>query len=195
MPLNVKNFKEIIKLFNQFINKSTMHEPVFTITSLELLSDSKRDQLMMCPSIPHFYVSIEGWSFNLHINAAIYTIEIGLELEDQVILFYIERRYSSLYKFHRDLINDMPDIQCLKLFPPKKVFGNRDVNFIRQRLYHLQKYFSKISSLRNISKKEAFRQYFNFEKLKSIWCQKELEYQNNVLMANYINASIPFNSF
>ena len=122
------------------------------------LSRTKLEQMSRSKTIPAFYLSVEGWRLDLKLGTVYYTVEIGIELEQEVVLTEKEYRYSDLLKFHKLLESHLNNVPS---FPPKKIFGSKDQSFIRKRQTDLQKYFSKISEIENITRFPPFISFFN----------------------------------
>ena len=131
-----------------------------TSLPLSLLASWKINQLNRCYSVPQYYISIEGWRIDKQLKTTIYTIEIGVKNENNVLLFNIEKRYSELRIIHKILSNNSKI--SLPIFPPRKFFGNFNEEFIRSRHYGLKKYFEGISSINNIDQPLLLNDLFHF---------------------------------
>ena len=53
-------------------------------------------------------------------------------------------RYSQLLDFNEQLIHDYGAIRLLRTFPPKKLIGNKEVDFVAQRMEALQNWMSEL---------------------------------------------------
>ena len=54
------------------------------------------------------------------------------------------RRYNEFYKLHEILEQQYPGIP-LPAIPPKKSIGNKDVKFISERRFYLERFMKKVS--------------------------------------------------
>ena len=151
------------------------HTPTFV--SIESISFHKMEQLKKCTNIPSFYVSIDGWRYDEKIGTVLYIVEIGLELEDKILVLQNERRYSELRKLHLSLFSHFCSKFSFVPFPPKNFFHNSDVNFIRNRQKSLQEYFLNISTIEGIHRFNPFIDFFNFKKMKDIWNKECSSYE------------------
>jgi len=138
------------------------------------LSRTKLDQIGRCKTIPPFYISVEGWRFDTNQQAIFYTIEIGIELEQEVLVREKEYRYSELAKFHKQLVSHFPVVPD---FPPKKFFGSTDQAFVRKRQTDLQKYCSQLSDIENLTRFPPFVSFFQYQSLKSRWAAECSAYE------------------
>lgn len=138
----------------------------FHLVPLQSLPSSKVKRLRTCPTLPNFYVSIEGWRFDKTLRTALYIIELGVLYDDGVMIYRSEHRYSELYKLHKAL-SKSNDIYSA--FPPKKLFGSKDVEFSSERYQQLWSYFDKVSEIRHIDQVPEFNSCFKFSELKHKW--------------------------
>ena len=154
----------------------TMRQKIIPIDSL---SDTKKARLGMCTTQPQFYVSVEGWSINKSTNIVYYTCEVGIQLDEEVLVFTTLQRYSDLYKLNKSLKTDM------KLnFPKKKFFRNTEVEFVRQRFYELQKYMIEISRLPTLMENTTFKILFHSQEMHNAW-ESACERQSFVVPLSY----------
>lgn len=166
-----------------------MTTPGFTDVLVSELSASKQAQLRDGCSYPRFYVVVEGWSFANTGDSVSYTVEIGLELEGHVMSFSCQARYSDLLRLHESLRRDKIVEKQLQKFPKKKVLGNLDVQFIRDRCQRLQRYVAELSRVNDITANKEFERLFQFSKLKNLWEQRCQEYQNRLIELSYMSKS------
>ena len=166
-----------------------MYATAFTDVLESELSSSKQAQLRECCGYPRFYIVVEGWAFANNGGSVSYTVEIGLELEGRVMVFSREARYSDLLRLHESLKHDKVLERQLQKFPQKKVLGNLDVQFIRERCQSLQRYVSKLSHVNDMTKNKEFEKFFQFSKLKNLWEQRMQEYQNRLIEISYSSDS------
>ena len=144
----------------------------------EHLTRAKKEQLDNCLTIPHFYISIDGWRYDKEKKKIMYTLEIGVDLDYEVLIFTTEKRYSEFYKLHNALLQfSLLRNENLSEFPPKKMFSQFDVEFIRERQIKLHNYVSSLSSINWIVQNQDFSNFFNYKDIKAKWVQKLLEQQ------------------
>ena len=60
-----------------------------------------------------------------------------------------DRCYNEFYKLHEKLEQRWPGIP-LPLLPPKKAIGNKDIKFINERRFYLERFLKKMSAFENI---------------------------------------------
>lgn len=134
--------------------------------SLQSLSSLKIRKLRHCPTLPQFYVSIEGWRFDKRLKTALYIFEVGVLYDEGVMIYRSEHRYSELYRLHKALskLNNVNNN-----FPPKKLFGSKDADFISERYQQLYNYFEGISEVKYIDQIPEFNNCFKFSELKQKW--------------------------
>ena len=69
-----------------------------------------------------------------------------------------ERRFSQFHSLNNALIINWPGVY-LPHIPPKKAVGNKDIEFVIERMYFLERFFMKISTmpfLRNCEELKIF---------------------------------------
>ena len=131
---------------------------------LNSLAQWKLKQLERCTSVPAFYISVEGWRFSNQLNTALYSIEIGLQSgNNRVLQFRIEKRYSELLKLHK-AVSKVRNVN--ESFPPKKIFGSKDAEFIRTRQKSLHKYFEEYTNINKLDTIPEFVYCFHFNEVK-----------------------------
>ena len=136
-------------------------------TTWERLTQAKQDQLQNCKTIPHFYLSIEGWRYDSTIKTYLYTTEIGLDCETVIMTYKFEKRYSQYNKLYKTLNQEISGLKSG--FPPKVLMINHDIEKVRNRQRGLQNYFSQFSAVDDILKHEDFNKFFSFDCLKDLW--------------------------
>ena len=70
----------------------------------------------------------------------------------------------------------------LPAFPPRKVIGKNDPEFIRKRCRQLQTYFEELPTYYRVEKTRYFIDLFNFNEIKAKWdheIQADLQSQLN----------------
>lgn len=75
---------------------------------------------------------------------------------DEQGLWEGERRFNEFYKLHEKLIQAWPGvpIPCL---PPKKAIGNKDLQFINERRFYLERFLKKISAFPFVINSQEFQ--------------------------------------
>ena len=136
---------------------------------MSMIANWKENQLNRCKSSPPFYISIEGWRMDNRMRTAVYSIEIGVKTEKDVMIFCSEKRFSALRAVHKGLVKYDDIKPLLQCFPPKKCFGKNEIEFVRKRLSDLKKYFDHISSIPRLSRCSAFNDCFSFLNIEQLW--------------------------
>lgn len=65
------------------------------------------------------------------------------------------RRYSHFFKLHHVLEQRWPGVP-IPILPPKKAIGNKEIKFINERRFYLERYLKKMSHFRFIVNSEEF---------------------------------------
>ena len=86
-------------------------------------------------------------------NFAAYKIVIA-DGKQKWIVF---RRYSSILKFHTDLVRFAPEALSVLRFPKKKWFGNRQPNYLEKRRSQLELYFRMLLNS-NLPRSKALKE-------------------------------------
>ena len=63
-----------------------------------------------------------------------------IEGKDQIGPFNSQRRYNNFYELKNALSTNWPGIYIPSV-PPKKAIGNKDIEFIVERRYFLERFF------------------------------------------------------
>lgn len=171
-----------------------MDPETFTVLPVNSLASSKRSQLCQGYGNPHYYVTVEGWAYLNNGGTVTYTVEVGLELEGCVMVFKREARYSEMLKLHNSLKNDKELTKKPDGFPPKKLIGNLDLAFVRNRHQELQKYMAQLSGIPDITRNQEFLNFFKFRALKDKWSTRCQEYQNQLLESSSSSDFIMINN-
>jgi hypothetical protein len=66
-----------------------------------------------------------------------------------------DRRYNEFHKLHEKLEQRWPGIP-LPLLPPKKAIGNKDIKFINERRFYLERFLKKMSAFEYILNSSEF---------------------------------------
>ena len=133
---------------------------------LSSIASWKENAINRCPTVPQYYISVEGWRPDKRIKTAIYSIEIGVKLDECVLVFTCEKRYSDLRGLHKDLERANSNLPA---FPPKKVLGKNDVEFVRSRYRQLHYYFDHLPRETRVEKNVYFIEFFGFNEIRKKW--------------------------
>ena len=132
-------------------------ESEFSISSL---SQKKISQLRSSTIVPHMYIHIEKYDLDPSVNAVLYEIEVGIQKKDTVLIKKIFKRYSDLKQFDDQIRPLFNDNRFLKLFPPKKFFGNKSKEFLDQRAEQLQDYLTNLVRVAGMNNTPPFLRCF-----------------------------------
>jgi sorting nexin-1/2 len=66
-----------------------------------------------------------------------------------------DRRYNEFHKLHEKLDQRWPGIP-LPMLPPKKAIGNKDIKFINERRFYLERFLKKMSAFDYILNSQEF---------------------------------------
>ena len=69
-----------------------------------------------------------------------------------------ERRYNEFYKLHSVLEARWPGIPIPTL-PPKKAIGNKDIKFINERRFYLERFMKKLAPFEFILNSVEFKNF------------------------------------
>ena len=67
-----------------------------------------------------------------------------------------DRRYNEFHKLHEKLDQRWPGIP-LPMLPPKKAIGNKDIKFINERRFYLERFLKKMSAFDYILNSQEFQ--------------------------------------
>lgn len=127
---------------------------------LNQLDRKKLHQIQSSTVVPRMYLSIEKYNLDPEQNAIIYDIEIGIQKGQSVHVHNVQRRYSILQSFDEQIRPLFKESRFLQPFPPKKMFGNKDKQFLDQRSELLQNYLSNLVRVAGIVNTPAFIRCF-----------------------------------
>jgi hypothetical protein len=121
----------------------------------------KEEQLKSCPAARKVSLVITGCQEDAAAKATFYAIEGTIE-QDSGEEKKIEQRYrySQLFDFNETLIREYGAIRILRLFPPKKLVGNKAGDFVAQRKDYLQKWLAEIVADEELSEASIILQLF-----------------------------------
>ena len=133
------------------------------ITPLSSMPSVKQAQLQSATVVPKMYLSIENSELDKTLNCIIYIIEVGILIGQNVHTHQVHKRYSALNQFD-DLVRPVfYDNRNLQPFPPKKVFGNKDAEFIAHRAQALQNYVLSLLRVPGMVETPAFIRFFEID--------------------------------
>jgi hypothetical protein len=73
-------------------------------------------------------------------------------------------RYSQLLEFNEGLMKNYGAIRIFRLFPPKKWVGNREGNFVQQRLEPIQLWMNELIEDEELCDDQKVRTFFGVTK-------------------------------
>ncbi|EAY12848.1 PX domain containing protein [Trichomonas vaginalis G3] len=129
--------------------------------SIPSLSQTKQSQLFQSASEQPFYIHIEYFFIDKKTNVAYYMIQVGVLVENKVLVHNLTMRYSQLEKLNRKLHEQFPNNIEFPAFPPKKYLFNTSIDFLQKRYEDLDSYLSSLSLIPCILDSDEFRKAFN----------------------------------
>jgi hypothetical protein len=127
------------------------------------LARRKLDQLQSSTIIPKMYLYIEKYDMDPSANCVVYDIEIGIQKGQTVHVTQVRRRYSVLELFDQQIRPLFHDSRFLQPFPPKKLFGNTNPEFLKDRSEKLQKYLTNLVRVAGVTSMPAFIRCFEID--------------------------------
>lgn len=130
------------------------------IVPFDALTQRKQELLQNSPVMPRIYLSIENSELEPTQNCTLYIIEVGIQKGQCVYIHHVHKRYSALNQFDeivRPVFSYPPNLIS---FPPKKLFGNKDSEFIGQRAQALQNYILSLLRVPGMVETPAFIRFF-----------------------------------
>eukprot|EP00347_Sterkiella_histriomuscorum_P006955 403350798 len=108
--------------------------------------------------IPHFGHMTNNNKFEVVSPALVNNKYVAYHIrgEDSLGQFDGQRRYNEFYQFRNILLIRWPGVY-VPAIPPKKAVGNKDVKFIIERRYYLERYLKQLSQLPYLLNSEEFR--------------------------------------
>ena len=101
--------------------------------------------LEQSPASPKMYAYIKGYETDQSSQAIKYQIEIGVKSSsEKVNIATVSKRFSELEELDKNVRKYFKGQKLLEPFPPKKVFGNTDKEFLQQRKAALQAYLTQL---------------------------------------------------
>ena len=127
------------------------------------LSQKKLSQLQSSTVDPRMYLYIEKFDLDPAINAVVYDIEVGIQKDNNVHIHKIQKRYSTLLEFDQQIRPLYKTNRFLQQFPPKKLFGNKDKEFLDERADMLQKYLTNLVKVAGVNATPQFCRCFEID--------------------------------
>lgn len=135
----------------------------YTEVPISSLSSKKMLQLNNSTIIPRMYLYIEKYQFDPVVNAVVYDIEVGVQRKETIFVHTVRRRYSALQQFDDQIRSLFRDSRFLMAFPPKKIFGNKSEEFLRERADQLQNYLTNLVKVAGVANTPAFMRCFDID--------------------------------
>ena len=127
------------------------------------LDEKAKQALEQSSAIPKMYVIIRGNDFVESIQAVQYKLEFGVQSGNNVNQKTVHKRYSELEEFDKLIRKYFKDQKLIGPFPPKKLLGNTDEEFLSQRQIDLQRYLTQIFKVPGICIFPPFLNLFGIE--------------------------------
>lgn len=109
------------------------------------IQEIKEKQLNSCPSNHKISVVLTGYQDDPVAKATFFNAKCIHVDESGTEHVTDERyRYSQLLEFNERLEQDYGQIRLLRLFPPKKWVGNKEGNFVQQRMEAIQEWLNEL---------------------------------------------------
>lgn len=134
-----------------------------TIIPISQLSENKAASLQSSTIIPRMYIHIENYDLDPTVNAVVYNIEIGIQKGNNVHTHMVRKRYSAIQQFDDTVRPLFKESRFLLPFPPKKMFGNKNREFLNQRAEALQKYLTNLVRVAGIITTPGFIRCFEID--------------------------------
>ena len=87
-------------------------------------------------------------------------IQVGVLVENKVVVHNLAMRYSQLEKLNRKLHEQIQNNVEFPAFPPKKYLFNTSIDFLQKRYENLDSYLSSLSAIPCILDSVDFRKTF-----------------------------------
>lgn len=127
----------------------------------ETTSELKERQLATCKSQSKIAIVILNYADDPVAKATFYNTQCTrVDANGQEHVTENRYRYSQLLEFNEQLMHDYGAIRLLRLFPPKKWVGNREGNFVEQRMAQIQKWMTEIVQDEELCDDPKVRNFF-----------------------------------
>lgn len=124
-------------------------------------SELKEKQLASCKAPTKISLVILNYADDPQAKATFYNTQCTLVDENGQEHVKEERyRYSQLLDFNEQLIHDYGAIRLLRVFPPKKWVGNREGDFVQQRMEKIQEWMNELVEDEEICQDGKLRAFF-----------------------------------
>ncbi|KAK8889277.1 Sorting nexin-29 [Tritrichomonas musculus] len=133
------------------------------IIPLSSMPNVKQAQIQSASVVPKMYLSVESSELDKSLNCIIYIIEVGILIGQNVHIHQVHKRYSALNQFDELVRPVFNDTRNLQPFPPKKVFGNKDAEFIAHRAQALQTYILSLLRVPGMVETLTFIRFFEID--------------------------------
>lgn len=138
---------------------------VINIHFLEMANDDmssvKKSQLHTSVGTYPFYLNIESFFIDKETQITYYVVQFGVQIDSEIVVKNKHLRYSELYRLHKEIEKLIPNNTNFPDFPKKKIFGNKKINFLKQRMNELNQYISCLTQIPNIMENHTFRKTFS----------------------------------
>jgi hypothetical protein len=118
----------------------------------------RNKQLESCPSESPISLIIIGCQ-EKHVPTY-YSFECTVVKNGVTYIRRVRYRYSQLLELNEALMQEWGAIRVLRLFPPKKVVGNREGTFVKQRRAAIQTWLNEIIAEEEICDELVLRGFF-----------------------------------
>lgn len=124
-------------------------------------SELREKQLANCKSQSKIALVITNFADDPATKATFYTTQCTrVDENGQEHIEENKYRYSQLLEFNEVLIQNYGAIRLLRVFPPKKWVGNREGNFVQQRMEKIQEWMTELVEDEEICDDQKLREFF-----------------------------------
>lgn len=128
-----------------------------TLSTAEL----KEKQLQNCKSQSKIAIVIQNYADDPVAKATFYNTQCTrIDANGQEQVTENRYRYSQLLEFNEQLMHDYGAIRILRLFPPKKWVGNRQGDFVQQRMEAIQAWMTELVEDEELCDDPKVRSFF-----------------------------------
>ena len=129
-------------------------------TDPSLIATIKESQFKACPSANKISLVISGHHDDPSTKATFFDIHCIKIQDGNEFSSDVSYRYSQLYDFNEKLIYNYGAIRLLRTFPPKKIIGNKESDFIQIRQDGLQNWLNELVSDEETCEDPLIRSFF-----------------------------------
>ena len=124
-------------------------------------SELKDKQLQNCKSKSKIAIVILNYADDPVAKATFYNTQCTrVDASGQEHVTENRYRYSQLLEFNEQLMHDYGAIRLLRLFPPKKWVGNRQGDFVQQRMEAIQAWMTELVEDEELCDDPKVRSFF-----------------------------------